>query len=73
MRLYPNDVHPDFPVATVYSRTGDPVDYLGHWQTVVSYAAQGYRVTVHAGDGPYSKDELQAAADRELADAEVRW
>ncbi|CPR73186.1 hypothetical protein MA5S0422_2975 [Mycobacteroides abscessus 5S-0422] len=72
MGQYPNDINPDFPVATVYARSGEPVDYLAHWQTVVSYAAQGYRVTVHAGDGRYSKEELQAAADREFTESGLR-
>ncbi|CPW71940.1 hypothetical protein [Mycobacteroides abscessus] len=72
MGRYPNDIHQDFPVATAYAANGDPVDYLAHWQTVVSYASRGYRVTVHTGEGPYTKEELQAAADRELADADTR-
>lgn len=64
--MFPNDVHPDYPVATAYGADGVPVDYLGDHEPARSYAAQGFRVVVHAGDGPYSREELQEVVDHEL-------
>lgn len=69
MSEYPNDISPDFPVATAYTADGKPYDYLGNWETAQSYANAGYRVKVHEGDGRFSQEELQAMVDQELADA----
>lgn len=64
---YPNDIHPDYPVATVYTADGQPYDYVDHNEPARSYAARGYRVKVHAGHDNYSREELQEAVDHELA------
>jgi hypothetical protein len=56
-------------VATAYAGNDQPYDYMGSHEPALSYAACGYRVKFHAGDGPYSREELQEAVDRELADA----
>ncbi|MBP2451776.1 hypothetical protein BKG60_04755 [Mycobacterium syngnathidarum] len=69
MKRYPNDIHPDYPVATVYGADGQPYDYVDDHEPARSYAACGYRVVVHIGDGPYTRDELQEAVDRELSGA----
>lgn len=66
---YPGDVHPQYPVATVYAPTGEPVDYVDHNEPARSYAACGFRVAVHCGHGPYNRDELQELVDLELADS----
>lgn len=71
MRRFPDDIDPDYPVATVYNTAGDPIDYVGHHEPARSYAARGYRVKVHTGHGDYTRDELQEAVDRELAAATV--
>ena len=65
---YPGDVHPQYPVATVYGPTGEPVDYVDHNEPARSYAACGFRVAVHRGHGPYTRGELQELVDLELAD-----
>lgn len=72
LSTHPGDIHPEYPVATVYSRDGRPYDYVGGHEAALSYAACGYRVTVHSGDGPYSHEELQEVVDRELTDAPLR-
>ncbi|MFA5709289.1 hypothetical protein [Mycolicibacterium sp.] len=73
MRTFPGGVHPDYPVATIYTWAGRPHDYVGDHEPARSYAAAGYRVEVHSGDGPYSRDELQELVDRELRDAVDRF
>lgn len=67
MGQYPNDIHPDFPVATAYTADGTVYDYIGNWETAQTYANDGYRVVAHEGDGHLSRDELQSMVDRELA------
>lgn len=69
---YPGDIHPDYSVATVYNGGVQPHDYVRDHEAVLSYAACGFRVRVHSGDGPYSREELQEAVDRESADAPRR-
>lgn len=69
MSKYPNDIHPDFPVATAYDATGEVYDYIGTWETAQTYANDGYRVVVHEADGHLSKEALQGLVDRELAAA----
>lgn len=66
---YPHDIHPEYPVATVYADDGSPLDYVASHEPALSYAARGYRVKVHCADGPYSHEELQEAVDHELAGA----
>lgn len=72
MDKYPNDIHPDYPVATVYGADGAVVDYVAHQEAARSYASCGYRVKVHQGHDGYTHAELQEAVDRELAGATVR-
>lgn len=69
MSEYPNDIHPDYPVATAYTADGKPFDYISNWETARQFANDGYRVAVHQGDGHVSKDELQRLVDDELAGA----
>ncbi|GAS94831.1 hypothetical protein MMAG44476_22137 [Mycolicibacterium mageritense DSM 44476 = CIP 104973] len=69
---YPNDLHPDYPVATVYTADGQPYDYVDHNEPARSYAACGYHVKVHSGHGNYSREELQEAVDHELAGSRLR-
>ena len=69
---YPGDIHPDYPVATVYGADGEPVDYVDHNEPARSYAARGCRVKVHAGHGNYTREELQEVVDHELAGAAQR-
>lgn len=71
MSRYPNDIHPDYPVATVYSSSGDIVDYVGHQEAARSYAARGYLVVVHTGHDGFSREELQCTVDLERAGAPV--
>jgi len=69
MSQYPNDIHPDYPVATAYTKDNTAFDYIGNWQTAQQMANDGYRIVVHQGDGSISKDELQRLVDTELANA----
>lgn len=66
---YPDDIHPQFSVATVYGPDGLPYDYVDHNEPARSYAARGYRVVVHRGHGPYTREELQEVVDLEFADS----
>jgi hypothetical protein len=70
MDRYPGDIHPDYPVATIYASDGQPYVYVRDHEPALPYAAPGHRVKVHMGDGPYSHQERQEAVDRELADAQ---
>ncbi len=72
MSRYPDDIHPDYPVATVYNAAGEPVDYVDHNEPARSYAARGYRVKVHTGHGNYSREELQEVVDHGLAGSSFR-
>lgn len=67
--VFPDGIHPDYPVATAYTRDGQVADYVGHAAAALSYAARGYRVTAHSGHGRYTREELQSQLDAELADA----
>ncbi len=69
MSEYPNDIHPEFSVATAYNADGEVYDYIGNWETAQTYANDGYRVVVHEADAHLSQDELQELVDRELAAA----
>ncbi|KMV17566.1 hypothetical protein ACT17_14815 [Mycolicibacterium conceptionense] len=69
MSEYPNDIHPDYPVATAYTADGAVYDYVGGWETAISMANEGYRIVVHEGDAHLSKDQLQQAVNDELAGA----
>lgn len=69
MPEYPNDINPEFSVATAYEASGQPYDYIGNWETAIQYANDGYQVKVHSGDAHLSREELQAAVDREFAAA----
>lgn len=69
MSEYPNDINPEYPVATAYTADGAVYDYIGNWETAQTMANEGYRITVHSGDGHLDKGELQALVDRELAAA----
>lgn len=69
MSEYPNDIHPDYSVATAYTADGAVYDYIGSWETAQTMANEGYTIVVHQGDGAMDKERIQSLVDREFAAA----
>lgn len=66
---HPDDVHPEYSLATAYTADGEVYDYIANPETAQTMANEGYRIVIHRGEGRRTKDELQQLVDDELAAA----
>lgn len=72
--------YPEYEMACIFDKYGQPCDWIGNVDTAINYANQGYIVYVLSDSYAYSRDEIQNAVNAELAaridcfgDAELYW